>query len=224
MRCKLIGIAILSSTVLFSGCSQSSDSQPKKTVNKVAKAEANDNNMKETKRQKDNKEWMDITQLEEGTKYDFPTNAKGFIHSEKVAFDKEPKEDSKLIQAGFDKYYYYYLRAMGLNTVLQSVIKVKGVSIEKDFTNLQRLGKIIVQGQYKRTEDIDPKKYDSNKQSANKDWKAPDDRMKKAVKFTQELLNDLDAAINNGGKGDTFGVSYQAGGQKTKELEQFINN
>lgn len=165
--------------------------------------------------------WKDVTQLDEDAKYDFPTDVNDYIASANRSFHETPDEDSKLIQAGFDEMYYYYLESLGLENVL-AIFKVEGVAIEKDFENLRSLAKIVSEEQLTRSDGVS-RDYGKNKRDAVKNWHEPSERMKKAVDYLQKLLNDLDAAINKDGKGEIFGYSYQAEGNKTEELEQFIN-
>jgi hypothetical protein len=200
---------------LVSGCDRSNvDDTPNKAVT---------SNNKTTKEEKimDEYEWKDITILKipEGEKYDYPTNAKDWIASKNLLFSEEPTQDSKLIQAGFDKYYLYYLEAITIPNNL-AIIEVKGISIEKDFENIQQLAKIIQEEHDRRTEHIDPNR--SDKREANAEWNAPSERLVKASDYIKQLFHDLDVAINKDGKGDLFGVAYQVGGQKTGELESFL--
>ncbi|WP_163581568.1 hypothetical protein [Gracilibacillus saliphilus] len=169
------------------------------------------------------KEWKDVTELEEGMIYDMETNVNDYIEGANRIFHEVPDQDSKLIQAGHDEAYYYYLEAMALDRGLD-VNQVEGVSLEKDFDNLQKLLGIIVEGHHKRTEHIDPEKYGANKREAVKDWEEPSKRMNQAIEYTKQLLNDIDVAINKDGEGETFGVAFQTDGQKTKELEEFIES
>ncbi|WP_147533279.1 hypothetical protein [Bacillus marasmi] len=171
----------------------------------------------------DEKAWKDITKLKipEGEKSDYPTNAKDWIASENLIFNEEPVQDSKLIQAGFDKYYHYYLEAITIPSDL-AIIKVKGISIEKDFANIEQLSSIIQEEHDKRTEHIDPNR--SDKREANAEWKAPSERLVKASDFLKQLFYDLDIAINKDGKGELYGVAHQVDGQNVDELEVFIQD
>lgn len=171
------------------------------------------------------KAWRDLTIVQDGVKYDFPTNAKDWISSVNITFQEEPAKDSELIQVGKDKYYNYYVQAIGIQSVLE-IIQVEGVALEKDFDNLYLLTKIIEEEQIKRTEHIEPDQYDKRDSdqmlAVIKEWKAPSERMEKAIEYTKQLLNDIDIAINKNGKGDLSGVTYQVDGPKTNELEVFI--
>jgi len=164
----------------------------------------------------DPKEWKDVTVVDEGMKYDFATNAKDFIANENRLFHNVDVRDPL-----FDKEYFYYLEAMALNAGL-NIVQVEGVDLQKDFDNLQRLAAIIEVEQIKRGEELDPDTYGKNKRNAVKDWKAPTERMTKAIEYTKQLLNDIDVTINHDGKGETFEVSYQADGNKVEELSHFI--
>ena len=45
---------------------------------------------------------------------------------------------------------------------------------------------------------------------------ATTERMKQSFEYMKQLLNDIDVAINKNGKGETFGVSHQLGGDKVE--------
>ncbi|WP_147533302.1 hypothetical protein [Bacillus marasmi] len=166
----------------------------------------------------DEKAWKDITTLKipEGEKSDYPTNAKDWIATEYSVFNEISVQDSKLQQTGHDEYYKYYLEAMGIPTAL-SIIEVKGISIEKDFNNIQQLAAIIVEEHNIRTENVDP-----DRPETFSSWEEPSERLILASNYLKQLFNDLNVAINKEGKGNLFGVAYQIDGNKTKELEDFI--
>lgn len=176
----------------------------------------------EEKQANNSKEWSDITDIQDNSKFDFPTNAKDFISFTKDSFYADPEKDSQLVQSGFDKYYYYYLQALGLINGLD-IIKVKGELLEKDFLNLKKLAEIIEEEHVLRGENINYNDYNENKRDANKDWGEPSKRMINAIDYMKQLLNDVDFAINEKESGEVFGFSYQADGKKTDELEKFIN-
>lgn len=166
----------------------------------------------------DEKAWKDITKLKipEGEKSDYPTNAKDWIATEYSVFNEISVQDSKLQQAGHDEYYKYYLEAMGIPTAL-SIIEVKGISIEKDFNNIQQLAAIIVEEHNIRTENVDP-----DRPETFSSWEAPSERLIQASNYLKQLFNDLNVAINKEGKGNLFGVAYQIDGNKTNELDDFL--
>ncbi|WP_243292014.1 hypothetical protein [Bacillus sp. FJAT-47783] len=217
---QIIGTTIIASSLLLSACSSDKESKIE-SKESVAHAVENTENNKSKKDIVDEKAWKDATKLNEEMKYDFSTNAKDYIAEVNRIFHDTPDEDSKLIQSGHDEGYYYYLEAMSLDNGLD-IIQVEGISLKKDFDNLRKLVGIIIEEHDNRTAHIDPEEYWENKREASKDWKAPSERMIQAIKYTKQLLNDVDIAINNKGKGKTFGVAHQMDGQKTIELETFI--
>lgn len=171
--------------------------------------------------EENNKYWEDITELDQGTHYDMATNARDYIASANISIHQTPAPDSKLIQKGYDEMYFYYLEASAIQNGL-NIIAVKGMDIEKDFNNLYNLTMIIYEEQGKRTDGVNldgVSKFD-----AHKYWKEPTDEMKLAVSYLQKLLNDLDIAINKGGIGEDNGFSYQGDGEKTEELQVFIDS
>lgn len=155
----------------------------------------------------DEKKWEDITKFKipDGEKIDYSTNAKDWIATENSVFNEPSDQDSKLQEAGFDEYYKYYLEARVIPNNL-SIIKVKGISIEKDFNNIEKLAAIIVEEYGKRTESRE----------------APTEKLIQASNYLRQLFNDLNVAINKGGVGEIFGVAYQVDGKGTKELEAFL--
>lgn len=168
----------------------------------------------------DAKEWKDVTVLEQGAHYDMPTNARAYIASANKSIQTKPSPDSKLTQRGYDDMYYYYLESMALQNGL-NIIKVQGTDIEKDFNNLYSLTMIIQEEQRKRLDGVNidgVSKFD-----AHKYWKEPSKEMNQSVVYLQKLLNDLDMTINHDGKGEIHGYSYQGDGDKTAELQNFID-
>ena len=175
----------------------------------------------------DDKKWSDVTKLDHNTKYDFPTNVKDYIAYEYSVFQTEPEQDSKLIEAGYDKYYYYYLEASGMNASL-NIIKVKGGAMQKDFNNLKKLTEIIIEEHGKRYENIELGEYDKRdeeeRRQAVEEMKAPSERMKKAVEYTKKLLHDLNMIINEENENNLLGYTHQADGTKKTEINKFIGN
>lgn len=167
------------------------------------------------------KEWKDVTVLEQGAHYDMPTNARGYIASANRSIQTKPSPDSKLIQRGYDDMYYYYLESMSLQNGL-NIIKVQGTDIEKDFNNLYSLTMIIHEEQGKRLDGVNIEGV--SKFDAHKYWKEPSEEMNQSVEYLQKLLNDIDMTINHDGKGQIFGYSYQGDGDKTAELQNFIDD
>jgi beta-lactamase regulating signal transducer with metallopeptidase domain len=49
-------------------------------------------------------------------------------------------------------------------------------------------------------------------------------RAKRVPEYTKQLLNDLDVVMNKNGKGETYGVLHQLGGEHVVELENFSYN
>ncbi|PLR79130.1 hypothetical protein CU633_01825 [Bacillus sp. V3-13] len=211
---------------LIAGCN-TTKVEDESTKTTSSNPQTTDGEKSEDRKTIDEKAWKDVTIVQDGVKYDFPTNAKDWISSVNITFQEEPAKDSELIQAGLDKYYNYYVQALAIQSVLE-IIQVEGVALEKDFDNLYLLTKIIEEEQIKRTEHIDPDQYDkrdpNQRLAAIKEWKAPSEKMVKAIEYTKQLLNDINVAINKDGKGDLFGVAYQVDGQNTSELEVFVKS
>lgn len=157
------------------------------------------------------KNWKDKSSANGLEKIDFTPNAKDWVAEQLNVFRQPP--DQKLLQAGFDKGYDYYLKADGISNVLGSYIQVEGVDLGKDFKNLRLLAEIIV-------EETDLRSVGTNNQ---KEWKPISNRLQRSYDYLTELLNDLDVAINKDGKGKTFGVSHQLDGDKVKDMEAFIS-
>lgn len=166
------------------------------------------------------KEWKDVTVLEPGAHYDMPTSAMAYIASANRSIQTKPSADSKLTQRGYDDMYYYYLESMSVQNGL-NIIKVQGTDIEKDFNNLYSLTIIIHEEQGKRLDGVNIEGV--SKFDAHKYWKEPSEEMSQSVVYLQKLLNDLDMTINHDGKGEIHGYSYQGDGDKTAELQNFID-
>jgi hypothetical protein len=158
------------------------------------------------------KVWKDKSSANGSEKSDFTPTAQGWVYEQLNIFRQAP--DQKLIQAGYDKGYDYYLKADAVSRLLGSNIRVEGVDIGKDFENLRQLAEIIKQEQFLRADGTNSKK----------EWKPISNRLQLAYDYMTNLLNDLNIAINYGGKGETIGISHQLDGEKVKELESFISN
>lgn len=167
-----------------------------------------------------NKEWKDLSMNSDGAAVDFPTNAKGWIAYE---VDKFAKPDPKGADANFDEGYDYYLKAKSVSYVMGRYIQVKGVDLEKDFINLRLLAASIEHEQFVRTANIDPEGKAKEKTEFVGQWKPTSKSMRKTYEYMTKLLNDINVAINNDGKGKTFGVSHQLDGKATSEMESFIS-
>lgn len=152
-----------------------------------------------TEKEVDPKTWKDLSTSGDLEKLDFEPNARKWIASRIEVFSQEP--DQKLYDAGFSKEYDYYLKAQSVLNLLGTYIKVEGIDLEKDFENLKVLAKIIVQEYPNRPEKVG-----------------------RSFDYMKQLVNDIDIAINKGGNGETFGVSYQLEGDKIDELESFIKS
>lgn len=196
----------------------SSDSSPTDTTRETVKI-VNEND--QSTQESSEKAWRDATVLDPGAKYDMPTNARGYIASANRSIHTSPAPDSKLIERGYDEMYYYYLEAMALQNGL-NIIKVEGTDLEKDFNNLYSLSQIIQEEQGKRLDGVDIEGV--SKFDAHKYWKEPTDEMEQSLLYLQNLLNDLDLVMNHDGKGKLFGYSYHADGNKTDELQKFIDD
>lgn len=122
------------------------------------------------------------------------------------SFDRTIHQDpqQKLLDAGFVGEYNSYLEAQALLNTMQ-YIKVKGEAMEKDLSNAKQLAQII------------------NEQNHWKDPSAISEKTLKSISYLQQLLNDLDITVN-GKEGKLSGFSYQAGGDKTGELEAFLKS
>jgi hypothetical protein len=175
----------------------------------------------QSKQESSEKVWRDVTVLEPGANYDMPTNARDYIASANRSIHTSPAPDSKLIERGFDEMYYYYLEAMALQNGL-NIIKVEGTDIEKDFNNLYNLSMLIQEEQGKRLDGVNIEGV--SKFDAHNYWKEPTEEMEQSLLYLQNLLNDLDSIMNHDGKRKLFGYSYQADGNKTDELQKFIDD
>jgi hypothetical protein len=111
---------------------------------------------------------------------------------------------------------------MSLSNLIGRFIFVEGEMLERDFENLQVLIGRIDHFHFVRTAHIDPNKYGEDKRDAIKDWKPADPEIDKAYEYIGQLLNDLDVAMNKNGEGKTFGVSWQAKGDKIEEYETYL--
>ncbi|EOP60362.1 hypothetical protein [Bacillus pseudomycoides] len=168
-----------------------------------------------------NKEWEDLSMNSDGAAVNFPTNAKDWIAYQ---VDKISQPDPKGADANFDEGYDYYLKAKSVLDVMGRYIRVKGTDLEKDFKNLRGLAGEIYHEQFNRTAHIDPEGKAMEKTEFVGQWKPTSKSMRKTYEYMTRLLNDMNVAINNDGKGKTFGVSHQLNGEATNEMESYISH
>ncbi|RDI44070.1 hypothetical protein [Falsibacillus pallidus] len=213
MKSKLIGTLIVGG-LLFTGVAYAKDINMK-TVPKNVEVKA-----PQPPKIVNDKDWKNVTKLDLSMKYDFNTSVEGFVADNSAAYAKEATDDMKEMKITKDKYYYYVSRAYATRNGLD-IMKVKGVALNKDFDNMRSLADIIINEQDKRMKDI-PKKADHKDINVVIKYRRDaSDREIKAIEYMKELTYDLDAAIN-GWKKPKYGFSYQADGDKIKEIEAFI--
>ncbi|NRD78525.1 M48 family metalloprotease [Bacillus sp. BRMEA1] len=223
----IIVIAVSSLSLLNVKADETNDKHSVKAITekeptigaKIGESEAKKENPKPVDKKTINqKEWKDLSSIGNLPKPDFPTNAKDWIVFQIKEFSK--KSDSKMTPIGYDKGYDYYLKSKLRG--LGSYIRVEGVDLKKDFENLFELSGIIAHEQFVRTASIDPNGDAMEKTEYANQWKPTSKRMQISFEYMKELLNDIDVAINKDGKGHTFGVSHQLGGNKVNEMESFM--
>jgi hypothetical protein len=172
------------------------------------------------KEEVDPKEWKDLSSAHDLEKPDFATNVKDWVPQtlEKL---KKPIPD-KYTEAGVDQGYEIYLKSESLRNELR-YIRVEGEDLEKDFQNLITLTSYISHEQFVRTAHIDPNGNAKEKHEYMKDWKPTSETTLKAFEYMNQLLHDMDVAINKDGNGKTFGVLHQLEGQNVRDLESFLH-
>ncbi|MFD4819514.1 hypothetical protein [Peribacillus butanolivorans] len=215
MKKKFILAASVISIGLLGACSQTE--KPEATESTAEAKEKTDVT--------EPKKWKDLTEVND--LIEGPQSAKEFISMFDEAFNSNveiefnqriKEEDLAPIE------YYYYGEATSLDVALHDLpIKVKGKSIEKDFRNISLLSYIISDEQSKVLDGVDLPDADPTTYNEQKYWNPPTDRQKQAIKYMQYLLNDLDIEISEG-KGELKGYSYQAGGKKAEEVDEFIED
>ncbi|TLS35312.1 hypothetical protein [Pseudalkalibacillus caeni] len=163
----------------------------------------------------DDKAWEDRTITEKFSTPNDPKNANEFIAQNNEIYQQPLPE-----QYADDPMHYYGIGASSLYYWLETTYKVEGTAIEKDFRNLKNLAAIVVleeKERYAHLGLVNENPYDYKDQ-----WKEPSDRMEQAHEYLKDLLNEINVAINEDGKGETKGYSYMLDGEKVKELQEFI--
>ncbi|GAA0307024.1 hypothetical protein GGQ92_002064 [Gracilibacillus halotolerans] len=175
----------------------------------------------------DPKEWKDISTTGNIEKPDFTANAKKWISQTLTSLQNETPD--KYFEAGLDEAYHQYLKAQSITNILGTFVDVEGGDLEKDFDNIYTLAQIVQVEHDKRTEHLEfeylDEKYGENKGEAVKEWKPATERQAQAFEYLTQLVQDVDIAINGTvPDNQQDGLSYQADGVKTKELEAFIDS
>ncbi|PLR78628.1 hypothetical protein CU633_04280 [Bacillus sp. V3-13] len=154
---------------------------------------------------------------------EFSPEAKEWIAEMSAEFNRAPEESFDELEQE-DIGFVYYTKANSLYKNMQHYIHDKNESYDEDFANLRILAAEIRHIQFERTAHID----DTGKEMANleyaEDWKPMPAGMETAFQYMNQLLNDLDVAVNKDGKEATFGVSHIMDGNKVDELESFIRH
>ncbi|WP_066074569.1 hypothetical protein [Neobacillus soli] len=119
------------------------------------KATAESNSKSASAAEIDPTEWEDPSSENGSEKMEFTPTAQGWVAEQLEIFRQAP--DSKLLEAGYDKGYDYFLKADVVSRGMGNYVRVEDVDLEKDFENLRVLANIIVQEQDARTADILPK-------------------------------------------------------------------
>ncbi len=122
---------------------------------KEVKATAESNSKSASAAEIDPTEWEDPSSENGSEKMEFTPTAQGWVAEQLEIFRQAP--DSKLLEAGYDKGYDYFLKADVVSRGMGNYVRVEDVDLEKDFENLRVLANIIVQEQDARTADILPK-------------------------------------------------------------------
>lgn len=128
--------------------------------------------------------------------------------------------DPRIEETNNDEGFTYYLKANAIQELLyEEGIDVENASIKKDLANFGMLVGGIGHHQFVRTAHIDGQGQAKEATEHSDQWKPTNERMQIAFDYMKQLLHDLNVAINHDGKGETYGVSYTAGGDNIDELE-----
>ncbi|RBP86545.1 hypothetical protein DFO70_12512 [Cytobacillus firmus] len=152
---------------------------------------------------------------------EFSPEAKEWIAEMAAEFNRAPEESFDELKQE-DVGFVYYTKANDLYENMQHYIDDKNESFDEDFANLRMLAAGISHDQFERTAHIDDTGKEKDNLEHAEDWKPVPASMETAYQYMGQLLNDLDVAINKGGKGNSFGVSHLTNGDKVNELESFI--
>ena len=193
MKIGIVGLAIGG---LLSGCTTAEETVKPKEVKTEAPIQK-----EQTKEEKAFGEWIVET---------------------KEMLSKQSK-DPLLEQSGNDEGFNMYLNARDYND-LQIPKLQKGTKYgkDKDINNLWVLSTFVTHMQFSRTSHLGHIGQAMEKAERAKDWEETPEEMRQAYEYMNQILHDLDTAVNRDGKGETYGVTYRLNGDKVDEMEAFI--
>lgn len=133
---------------------------------------------------------------------------------------QENLDNPRIEEVEYDEGFIYYLKAEAVH-YLEPVPHVEGEAIKKDLENLFSLYALIGHEQFVRTSHIEPNGLAKEDTDYYHLWEPTSDHMRRAFHFMEQIVHDLDIAVNHNGQGDTYGVTYLMKGENIAELENF---
>ncbi|WP_342576142.1 hypothetical protein MHH37_09945 [Solibacillus sp. FSL K6-1781] len=136
----------------------------------------------------------------------------------------KPMNDPKLIKAGNDEGFEYYLKSQVVNDESPVHLIRAYEELKEDYINLFLLTSYISNKQFARTVHLGPNGEAVESTDLVNQWAPTDENTHKAFEYMKQIMNDLDVAINHKGKGDVYGVTHLLNGDKASEVKKFVTS
>lgn len=130
-------------------------------------------------------------------------------------------EDLRLVESGHDEGFEYYLKTLLLSRSNYSDIS-KPYETNKDLANLFLLSSYIQHMQFVRTAHLGQNGEAIESVELAEQWKPVPEEMRQAYEYINQILSDLDVALNKGGIGETFRVTHEMNGDNVDKVEAFL--
>ncbi|QGH33481.1 hypothetical protein GI584_05355 [Gracilibacillus salitolerans] len=138
----------------------------------------------------------------------------------------EQSADPRLKETNYDEGFNYYLRAEEYTEDLREFIKKYDLELQEesevlidDFENLGKMRAVIGHLQFVRTSHLGRQGQAKEDIERFDKWEETDGDMKKAYEYMEQIIHDLDVALNHDGEGDTYGVTHTLNGNKASEID-----
>ena len=136
----------------------------------------------------------------------------------------KPMNDPKLIKAGNDEGFEYYLKSQVVNDESPVHLIRAYEELKEDYINLFLLTSYISNKQFARTVHLGPNGEAVESTDLVDQWAPTDENTHKAFEYMKQIMNDLDVAINHKGKGEVYGVTNILNGDKASEVKEFVTS
>ncbi|SFL62007.1 hypothetical protein SAMN04487943_102486 [Gracilibacillus orientalis] len=172
----------------------------------------------------ENVEKEEKTQLSKITKESLKTGEFAEFIAEQSESFSEQSNDPRLQETDYDEGFNYYLKTQEFQ---ESMMKYDfdlrdSEDLKTDFENLGKMRAIIGHLQFVRTSHLGREGQAIEDTARYDQWEEADEEMKKAYEYSEQIIHDLDVALNHNGEGDTFDITHTLNGNKVSEIDSLF--